>query len=253
MRKILLRGCNGKMGRNISELCSAYPDVMIVAGVDTNTVKLDQYPVYADLMEYAGPADVVVDFSSPHNVAGLLNYCVRRSLPIVLATTGYSAEQQLEIEAAAQRVPLFQSANMSLGVSLLVDLVRRAAEVLGEGYDIEIIERHHNQKVDAPSGTAMMLYKTLEGQLPYSPEPVYDRHEVRRKRGAHEIGIHAVRGGTIVGEHDVLFAGPGEVITLSHSAVSREVFAAGALRAALFMARQSKSGLYAMRDLLQNP
>lgn len=253
MLKIMLRGCNGRMGRAISAICQGRSDAVIAAGVDVNPGKHFEYPVYADPMEFGGKTDVLVDFSRPEGVEGLLGYCVQRALPLVLSTTGFDAEAQAKIEAASLAVPIFQSGNMSLGVNLLIDLVRRAASVLGEDYNIEIIERHHNQKLDAPSGTAYMLYDAISEALPYDPEPVYDRHERRTARPSREIGLHAVRGGTIVGEHEVVLAGRDETITLSHSAISREVFAAGALRAARFLAPKPP-GLYNMKDLVgENP
>jgi 4-hydroxy-tetrahydrodipicolinate reductase len=249
MLKILLNGCNGRMGRAVSAICQDRSDAVIAAGVDLASGAHFSYPVYADLSEFPGKADAVVDFSHPESVQALLDYCVRRSLPLVLSTTGFDAEAQAAIEAAARRVPVFQSGNMSLGVNLLTDLVRRAVSVLGEEYDVEIIERHHSQKLDAPSGTAYMLFGAAADALPYDPEPVYDRHERRSTRPSREIGLHAVRGGTIVGEHEVVLAGRDEIVTLSHSALSREVFAAGALRAARFLVRKPP-GLYSMKDLV---
>ena len=250
MRKILLSGCNGRMGRAVSQLCVDGKEAYIAAGLDINTTKFFDYPIYADPIEYGGRADVVLDFSSPKVLSTLLAYCKSKEVPLVVATTGYDEAQQDAIRQASDSIPIFQSGNLSLGINLLMDLVRRASAVLGENFDVEIIERHHNQKVDAPSGTALMLYNAAADALPYAPTPVYDRHETRVKRDRHEIGLHAVRGGTIVGEHEVLFAGHHEVITLSHSAGSREVFAAGALRAAVFMAGITRPGLYDMKDLL---
>ena len=250
MRKILLSGCNGRMGAAVSDICAGRTDVCVAAGVDVNAVKRYAYSVYADLMEYGGLPDVVIDFSAPVTLSALLAYCIRKNRPLVLATTGYSAQQQEEIYKASSQIPLFQSGNMSLGIHLLMDLVTRAASVLGSAYDIEIIEKHHNQKVDAPSGTALMLLQAVKESLPYEPQAVYDRHDRREKRDAKEIGLHAVRGGTIVGEHEVLFAGHHETITLTHSAGSREVFAAGAVSAAVFMAGITRPALYGMKDLL---
>ncbi len=250
MRRIMLRGCNGRMGRCVSELCASRSDMLIAAGVDIDTTKRFDYPVYANPIEYTGSLDAAIDFSSPSHLDGLLGFCLRRKLPLVLATTGFTPDQDAQIERAAEEIPIFRSANMSLGVSLLADLITRAASVLGEDFNIEIVERHHNQKLDAPSGTAYMLLRSLEEALPYSPEPVFDRHERREKRPVREIGMHAVRGGSIVGDHDVIFAGPGEYLTLSHSAVSREVFASGALRAALFISSGLHPGMYGMRDIV---
>ncbi len=251
MPKILLSGCCGRMGAAVSQICAERKDAYIVAGVDLNPVKRFEYPVYADLAEYGGNPDVVLDFSNPASLPALLSYCQKKERPLVIATTGHTPEQWEDIQKAAQTIPIFRSANMSLGVHLLMDLVRRACAVLGENFDVEIVERHHNQKLDAPSGTAMALYHAAAEALPYEPTPVYDRHERREKRGAHEVGLHAVRGGSIVGEHEVIFAGHHEVIELRHSAGSREVFAAGAVRAAVFLAGVTRPGLYGMEDLLK--
>lgn len=238
------------MGRAVSAICRDRPDVAIVAGVDLHPEKLCSYPVYADPVEFRGSADVVIDFSRPDQLGSLLDYCVRLRTPLVLATTGLDDAAQALVDEASARVAVFQSGNMSLGVHLLCDLAARAAEVLGEDYNVEIIERHHNQKLDAPSGTALMLYDAVSDALPYDPNPVYDRHERRQTRPSREIGLHSIRGGSIVGEHEVVLAGRDEVITLSHSVLSREIFAAGALKAARFLA-DKPPGLYDMRDLVR--
>ncbi|MDR1157069.1 MAG: 4-hydroxy-tetrahydrodipicolinate reductase [Oscillospiraceae bacterium] len=251
MQKIFLSGCNGRMGRAVAGLCAGRRDAYIVAGLDVNTEKHFDFPVYADPMEYGGRPHVALDFSAPVALLPLLAYCRKKTLPLVLATTGYDEAQQAAVHAAAAEIPIFQSGNMSLGINLLLDLVRRACAVLGEGFDVEIIEKHHSQKLDAPSGTALMLCRAAAESLPYEAHPVYDRHERRARRDPHEIGLHAVRGGSIVGEHIVLFAGHHEVIEISHSAGSREVFAAGALRAALYLAGVTRPGLYGMDDMLR--
>ena len=195
-------------------------------------------------------ADAVIDFSHPSALAPLLEMCQARNLPVVLATTGYDQQQLEAISEAATHIPVFRSANMSLGVNVLLDLVKKAASVLGLDYDVEIVERHHHRKVDAPSGTALMIADAAASALPYEPEYVYDRHNVRQPRGPHEIGISAVRGGTIVGDHTVIFAGRDEVIELSHHAASREVFASGAVRAAKFLTGVQAPGLYDMSYLV---
>ncbi len=251
MVKICLTGCNGQMGSAVSQLAATSKDVSVVAGVDPVTSKRFAYPVYADLLEFGGHIDVLLDFSHAAALPGLLAFAEKRAVPIVLATTGYDEAALTLMQEAAARIPIFQSANMSLGISLLADLVRRACQVLGENFDVEIVERHHRRKLDAPSGTAKLLFDAAAEALPYEAIPVYDRHDVRAQRDTREIGLSAVRGGTIVGEHEVIFAGHHEVIELRHSATSREVFAAGALRAAQFMARQTEPGLYAMKDLLR--
>ena len=208
------------------------------------------YPVYHSIEEFEGRADVMIDFSHHSALPALLAYATRTGTPLVVATTGHTEEELSQMRAAAQQAPIFFSRNMSLGINLLISLCRRAAATLGEDFDIEIIEKHHNQKLDAPSGTALMIADALceDGtEHPY----VYDRHAERRKRARGEIGLHAVRGGTIVGEHEVLFAGKDECVTLSHSAASREVFATGALRAARFMVGKS-AGLYNMDDVVNS-
>ena len=252
MIKLLLSGCNGRMGRAVSELCRNSRRVSVAAGLDINAEKTDTYPVYADPLEFNGHADAVLDFSHVSTLESLLPYCLRRRLPLALCTTGYSPEQEAQIKKAAEDIPVFKSGNMSVGIALLSDLAERAARVLGQGFDVEIIETHHRKKLDAPSGTAVMLYDAVASGLPYPPNPVYDRHQARRERADGEIGMHAVRGGTVVGKHDVLFAGHHETITLSHSAESREVFAAGALRAAEFIVAAGKPGLYCMKDMLRD-
>lgn len=250
MRKIILRGCNGRMGEAISRICAERNDIMIVAGVDIRTEKRFSYPVYSHVMEFSGHADVIVDFTSPDDIEELLDYCIKKKMSAVLCSTGYNDAQLNLIHDKSHEIPIFRSGNMSFGIQVLRELARRAAAMLGEDFDIEIIERHHRSKLDAPSGTAVMLYEELAVALPYEPTPVYDRHERREKRGKNEIGLHTVRGGSIVGDHELVFAGYDEVITLSHSAGSREVFAAGAVRAALFMSNLDKPGLYEMRDII---
>ncbi len=250
MIKVIVSGCNGRMGQVVTRLCTEDADMEVVAGFDLNTAKLSTYPVYADPMEFSGSADVIIDFSNPAALSGLLHYCGQRQIPAVLCATGYSEAQLTDIQTASQSMPLFKSGNMSLGINLLSRLVKQAAKVLGSAYDVEIVERHHRNKLDAPSGTAIMLADAVKSALPYETEYVYERQSVRRPRGAQEIGISSVRGGTIVGEHEVIFAGLDEVIEFKHTAASREVFATGALRAAKFMATVQKPGLYTMDDVL---
>ena len=250
MVRLILSGCNGHMGRAVANLCNADPELEVAAGIDVLGQPGGQFPVYSSPAACPVPGDVLVDFSHPSALDALLEFCLERSMPAVLATTGYSEQQLEQIGRAAGRIPVFRSANFSLGVNLLMDLVRRAAAALGEGYDVEIVERHHRRKVDAPSGTALMLADAAAQALPYQPDYVYDRHCVRQARQPREIGISSVRGGTIVGDHTVIFAGPDEVIELSHHAASREIFAAGAVRAAKFLARADRPGLYDMSSLL---
>ena len=252
MINILLSGCCGYMGRVVSAMAEKDPDISIIAGIDVAAPQPGGYPVYASPAEFTGSADVVVDFSAPAALDGLLEYCTKHSTPVILCTTGYSEQQIADISAAAEQIPVFRSANMSLGVNLLADLIRRACAVLGDSFDVEIIERHHRRKADAPSGTALMLADAASSALPYDPMYVFERQSRRQPRDSREIGISAVRGGTIVGEHEVIFAGLDEIIELRHSAASREVFATGAVRAAKFLAGVSAPGLYDMRDLLNN-
>ncbi len=250
MLKVLISGCNGHMGRVVAQVCREASDVEITAGFDLLGAENEEFPVFSSPAEFPGRADVLIDFSSPAALPGLLDFGMARRIPLVLATTGYSEEQLAAVDTAALTVPIFRSGNMSLGVNVLTALVEKAAAALGEGFDVEIVERHHNRKVDAPSGTALMLAQAAAEGLPYSPEYVYDRQSVRRPRDKREIGISSVRGGNIVGDHEVIFAGRDEVIELKHSAMSREVFASGALRAARFLPRVGVPGLYSMKDLV---
>ena len=249
MTKIIMNGCNGRMGQAITRLANEDAECEIVAGFDINDVITNSYPVFRNPADYTGEADVVIDFSHPSSLTDILSYCKSRKLPVILATTGYTAEQKEEMKAASAEIPVFFSANMSLGINLLISLAKTAAKLLEGGFDIEIVERHHNQKLDAPSGTALAIADAIDETLSYPAEYTYDRHSVRRKRKSAEIGIHSVRGGTIVGDHDVIFAGKDEVIELKHSAYSREVFAVGALRAAKFMDGKTE-GMYSMDDLI---
>lgn len=252
MIQILISGCNGHMGRVVTDICSSEADIEIVGGFDILGQSNGDFPVWSSPAACVVQANVVIDFSSPAALEGLLDLGVQRHIPLVLATTGYTPEQLLQIDDAAKYVPIFRSANMSLGVNVLLDLVRRATSVLGTNYDVEIVERHHNRKVDAPSGTALMIADAAASVLPYQPDYVYDRQSTRKKRTPHEIGISAVRGGNIVGDHEIIFAGRDEVIELKHSAMSREVFASGAVRAARFLAEVKTPGLYSMTDLVAN-
>ncbi len=251
MVRLIVSGCNGKMGRMITSCVANRCDCEIVAGFDLNTETYAGYPVYANPQNCDVPADAIIDFSHPSALEGVLAYAKEHSLPVVVATTGLSAEQIAAVRNMAEHVPVFFSANMSLGISLLAELAKKAAAVLGADFDVEILEKHHNQKIDAPSGTALLLADSLREALPYDAEYVYDRHAVRQKRDQKEIGFSSIRGGTIVGEHDVIFAGRDEVITLSHSAASKEVFAVGSINAALFLTTQTP-GYYSMKDLVNN-
>lgn len=251
MTKILLSGCNGRMGRAISEMCKKNDDTVITAGVDLFTEQVFGYPVYGSFSEVSEDCDVVIDFSNPKTLPSLLEYCTTNKKPLVLCTTGLSDEDLANVEEASRVIPIFRSGNMSLGINVLMLLAKRATQILGDGFDIEIIEQHHNQKLDAPSGTAIMLAEAVESAAAYEARRVYERHSVRAKREKNEIGIHSVRGGTIVGEHEVIFAGENETITLHHSAQSREVFASGAIRAAIYLTTVGGAGKYNMDDLIR--
>lgn len=250
MTKIALTGACGKMGRVIAQLCSERGDCGIIAGIDLAGESYAGFPIYKKIFDMTEKPDVVIDFSHPSALEDLLNYGKMNGVPLVIATTGYTDEQRSAITAAAAQVPVFFTFNMSLGINLLVELSKKAVQVLGGQFDVEIVEKHHNLKKDAPSGTAIMIAEAINAEYGGGKHFVYDRHSVRRERGKDEIGMHAIRGGTIVGEHDVIFAGHDEVITLSHSAQSKEVFAAGAVNAAVFMAGKP-AGLYAMSDLIK--
>ncbi|MDD2955640.1 MAG: 4-hydroxy-tetrahydrodipicolinate reductase [Oscillospiraceae bacterium] len=250
MYRIILSGCFGRMGREIASLARERGDCAVAAGIDRASGQAG-YPVFARPEDCDVPADCIVDFSHPSLLEGVLSLAEKRRIPAVLCTTGCSEEQIARIRRASEVIPVFFSANMSLGVNLLAALAQKAAAVLGQGFDVEIVEKHHNQKLDAPSGTALLLAGAVSSALPEEVRYVYDRHSVREKRSKAEIGIHSVRGGTIVGDHDVIFAGPDEVITLSHHAASRQVFAAGALRAALFL-QGAEPGLYDMGRLIES-
>lgn len=249
MTNIILNGCNGKMGKVITRIAESDPDCKIIAGIDICNYCENDYPVYTSAEECTEKADVIVDFSHPSAFSDVLELAIRTKTPLIAATTGLSKEQHGELAAAAEKIPVFFSANMSIGINLLTELSKKAAALLDGSFDIEILEKHHNQKIDAPSGTALAIADAISDVLQTAPEYVYDRHSVRRKRSPHEIGIHSVRGGTIVGEHEVIFAGVDEVIELKHTASSKEVFAVGAIRAAKFMTGKPK-GMYSMSDII---
>lgn len=237
------------MGQVITRIVSEDETAEIVAGFDVNTAVKNDYPVFSNPEEFTGEADVIIDFSHPSALTGLLAFAKTRKLPVIISTTGLSSEQKDELTEASKEIPVFFSANMSLGINLLISLAKKAAALLEDNFDIEIVERHHNQKIDAPSGTALAIADAINDTLTYEAEYVYDRHSVRKKRKKTEIGMHAVRGGTIVGDHTVIFAGTDEVIELKHSAASKEVFAVGSVKAAKFIVGKP-SGMYNMDDLI---
>lgn len=249
MTKIVISGCCGKMGRVVNDIISHRSDVCCVAGIDKVGEKYSDFDVVSSPAELNVKADVIIDFSHPSALDGLLDYAKINGTALVLASTGYNADELAKIKSCSKEIPIFFTANMSIGINLLRELAKKAALVLGDQYDIEIVEKHHNQKIDAPSGTALMLADSINEAMDERYNYVYDRHSVRKKRDKSEIGIHAVRGGTIVGEHEIIFAGRDEVITLSHSAASKEVFAVGAVNAAVFLSGKP-AGLYSMADMI---
>ena len=250
MIKILMHGCNGRMGQMISGLVRDEEEMMIAAGVDTYQGVSNEYPVFGSIDACDDDVDVVIDFSNAAAADAVMEYCAKRQIPLVFCTTGLSEEQLQKLEDTAKQTAVLKSANMSLGINLLLKLLKDAAKVLAPaGYDIEIVEKHHNQKLDAPSGTALALADSINEAMDGSYVYTYDRSQVRRKREQKEIGISAVRGGTIVGEHEVLFAGLDEVIELKHTAYSRSVFGKGAVEAARFLAGKP-AGMYDMSDVI---
>ncbi|MCR5221268.1 MAG: 4-hydroxy-tetrahydrodipicolinate reductase [Lachnospiraceae bacterium] len=250
MTKMIMHGCNGRMGQMITGIVKEDSEIEIVAGIDINDSIQNDYPVFASLKDCTVEADVVVDFGTASAVDDLLACCAEKNLPVVVCTTGLSEEQTGRLNETSKKIAILRSANMSLGINLLMKLLQDAVKVLGPaGFDVEIVEKHHRMKLDAPSGTALALADAVNEAADNTYEYVYDRSSVRQKRGAKELGISAVRGGTIVGDHDVIFAGEDEVITFSHRAYSRAVFAKGAVSAAKFLADKGP-GLYDMSDVI---
>ena len=250
MVKIIMHGCNGKMGQVITGIVAGDPDAEIVAGIDVVDNRDNGYPVFTDIDACDVEADVIIDFAAAVAVDKLLDYGVRTQTPIVLCTTGLSDEQLAKVKECSAKVAILKSANMSLGINTLMKLLKDAAKVFSlAGYDIEIVEKHHNLKLDAPSGTALALADSINEACNEQYEYVYDRSQVRKKRDKKELGISAVRGGTIVGEHEVIFAGIDEVIEFKHTAYSKSVFAKGAIEAAKFLAGKS-AGMYDMADVI---
>ena len=251
MVKMIMHGCNGRMGHVIVDLCKEDQEIQVVAGVDACGENTYDFPVFKSLSECNVDADVIVDFSNASAVDGLLDYCVAKAIPVVLCSTGLSAEQLDKVKEASAKVAVLKSANMSVGINALIKVLKEVSPLFAAaGFDIEIVEKHHNQKLDAPSGTAIALADSINESLNNEYEYVNDRSTRREKRPVKEIGISAVRGGTIVGDHDVIFAGHDEVVTLSHRAYSRAIFGKGAIQAAKFLAGKS-AGMYDMSDVLK--
>jgi len=250
MTNIILRGCNGKMGQVITEIVEADENAVIIAGIDISSNRNNKYPVYQNFNQCNVRADVIIDFSAPVNLEEMLEFAIDRQIGIVLCTTGFNKEQLTLIEKASQQIPFLRSANMSVGINLISKLVQEAATILADaGFDIEIVERHHNKKVDAPSGTALALADAINEVLNNEYQYKYDRSADRVPRSKKEIGISAVRGGSIVGEHEIIFAGTDEVIEIKHTAYSKAIFAKGAVQAAKFLPGKA-AGMYKMSDLM---
>ena len=250
MTRIIMCGCNGAMGQTISRLAEEDCDAEIVAGVDVNTQPRNRYHVFSNISKCNVEADAIIDFSSPKATDGLLDYCVKKNVPVVLCTTGLSDEQLEKVNEASKSVAVLKSANMSLGVNVLLKLVQEAAKVLASsGFDVEIVEKHHNKKVDAPSGTALALADSINEAMDNQYEYVFDRSGRRQARDKKELGISAVRGGTIVGEHEIIFAGTDEVIEFKHTAYSKAIFAKGSIQAAKFL-KGKEAGLYDMSNVI---
>lgn len=248
MIKILLNGCNGKMGKVISEMAKESTIISIAAGVDKNSSNLD-YPCYNSIQECENHIDVILDFSRPDALDSLCQYSKEKNIPIVFCTTGYTAEQLSKIHSLSEEIPVFHSANMSIGVNVVNNILKSISNMLYKDFDIEVIEKHHNQKVDAPSGTALLLANTIRDSIKEETVLVNGRQGIS-KRQPNEIGIHAIRGGNIIGDHEIIFAGKGECIEIKHTAISREVFAVGALKACEYIYDKQK-GLYSMDNVVK--
>lgn len=247
MIKIILNGCNGKMGKVVSNSVSNFPNLTIAAGIDKNAQE-STYPVFPDVSKCTIDADVILDFSRPDSLDVLLKYSIDKKIPIIFCTTGYTDEQISQIKEASNKVAVFRSANMSIGINVMNNVLKNISAFLYNSFDIEVVEKHHNQKVDSPSGTAILLADTIKDSIPEETTYVHGRNGIA-KRKHEEIGIHSIRGGSIVGEHEVIFAGQGETIEIKHTALSREVFAIGALKACEFMSGK-QTGLYSMDDVI---
>ena len=248
---IILCGCNGKMGLASVNESQKFCNMNIVAGVDIKPDSSKSFPIFSSIHDVNIKADIIIDFSNPLALNSILEYSQNQKLPVVICTTGFSKEQVEKINKASKNIPVFYSGNMSLGINLLIELCQKATNVLGDSFDIEIIEKHHNQKIDAPSGTALMIANGISEHLDEKYEYKYNRTTSREKRKKNEIGIHSIRGGTITGDHEVIFAGKDEIITISHHAASRNIFANGAINAAKYILNKTP-GLYKMKNLINN-
>lgn len=250
MTKIIMHGCSGKMGQVVAAIVENDPACQIVAGIDAKEMKAD-FPTFTSPKDCNVDADVIIDFSTATAVPALLDFAKEKKIPVIVCTTGLSEEEMEKLHESAKDVAVLKSANMSVGVNLLINLVQKAAQMLVDSnFDIEILEKHHNQKIDAPSGTALAIADAINEALDEKYHYVYDRSQKREKREPTEIGIHAMRGGTIVGEHDIIFAGQDEIIELNHKAMSKEIFAVGAVKAAKYLAGK-QAGFYTMKDVME--
>lgn len=249
MIKVILSGCSGRMGVAVREVSENCDNIEIVCGVDMKKSTACNFPVVESIFKFNGQADVIIDFSSPDNAESLLDYAIGKDIPIVIATTGLGRAQLEYIKKCSEKIPVFQSSNMSLGINVMLNLVAKASKVLSRSSDIEIIEKHHNQKLDAPSGTALLIADEIAEASGQTCKYIFDRHSARKKRGENEIGILSVRAGSIVGEHTAIFASDNEIIEITHKAFSRELFAQGAVTAAEFVVSKP-AGLYNMKDLV---
>lgn len=248
MIDLLISGALGKMGQAVATQVKDFKEISVAAGVDIEPSDDLDFPVYDNFNDIKEQIDIIIDFSSPKALEDILNYGLKNNIPLVLCTTGYSNNEKIKINKASKSIPIFYSQNMSIGVNLITKLVEKAASILTDDFDIEIIEKHHNQKLDAPSGTALMLANSVSNVRDHT-KYIYDRHSVRKKRSKDEIGIHSIRGGNIVGDHEVIFAGENEIISISHKAMSKKIFATGAINAAKFLLNK-QAGIYNMHDML---
>lgn len=254
MLKVAINGYLGAMGQVLAEEISKDEELKLVAGIDRNynkNIKTKDIKVYNNVHELTEHVDMIIDFSHPNSLNDLLDYCIEKNISLVIGTTGLKDEDMEKIKKGSEKTAIFYSANMSLGINLLLSLVAKTAKVLGDNFDIEIIEKHHNQKIDAPSGTAYMIADKINETLDNSKKYIYERHSRNEKRAKTEIGIHSIRGGTIVGEHSAIFAGPDEVVEICHNASSKAVFAQGAIKASKFISKKEK-GFYNMDDLINS-
>lgn len=251
MTRIIISGIHGKMGQVILACSTKRNDCTVVGGVDVADSEYKPIPVFKSATEIGVKCDVIIDFSHPAALDSLLTYAKESGKPLVICTTGYTSEQIEKIKKASEFSPIFFSGNMSLGINLMIELSKKAQNVFSTNFDVEIIEKHHNQKIDAPSGTALMIADGISSVRCDNPKYIYDRHSYRKPRSKNEIGIHSIRGGTIVGEHEVIFAGHDEIFSIKHIAQSKEIFATGSINAAIFL-KDKPAGLYDMSDMLRD-